>query len=41
MQMITLEATQGTVLRVKAEGDDAQTAIDKLAELFESKFGEE
>ncbi|HSU68954.1 MAG TPA: HPr family phosphocarrier protein [Tepidisphaeraceae bacterium] len=41
MQMITLEATQGTVLHVKAEGDDAQAAVDKLAELFESRFGEE
>ena len=41
MQMITLEATQGTVLQVKAEGDDAQVAVQKLAELFESKFGEE
>jgi phosphotransferase system HPr (HPr) family protein len=41
MQMITLEATMGTVLHVKAEGDDAQAAVDKLAELFESKFGEE
>ena len=41
MQMITLEATMGTVLRVKAEGDDAQAAVDKLAELFEAKFGEE
>ena len=41
MQMITLEATMGTVLHVKAEGDDAQAAVDKLVELFESKFGEE
>ena len=41
MQMITLEATLGTVLHVKAEGDDAETAVQKLAELFESKFGEE
>ena len=41
MQMITLEATQGTLLRVKAEGEDAQVAVEKLAELFESKFGEE
>jgi phosphocarrier protein HPr len=41
MQMITLEATLGTVLRVTAEGDDADTAVQKLAELFESKFGEE
>ena len=41
MQMITLEATQGTVLHVRAEGEDAQQAVQKLAELFESKFGEE
>ena len=41
MQMITLEATQGTALRVKADGDDAQQAVEKLAELFETKFGEE
>lgn len=41
MQMITLEATQGTPLRIDAEGDDAQEAVTKLAELFESKFGEE
>jgi phosphotransferase system HPr (HPr) family protein len=41
MQMITLEATQGTLLHVKAEGDDAQQAVDKLVELFESRFGEE
>ena len=41
MQMITLEATQGTVLHLKAEGDDAEAAVNKLVELFESKFGEE
>lgn len=41
MQMITLEATQGTVLHLKVEGDDAEQAAVKLVELFESKFGEE
>ena len=41
MQMIILAATEGTPLRIEAEGDDAQTAVDKLAELFETKFGEE
>ncbi|HXE53736.1 MAG TPA: HPr family phosphocarrier protein [Tepidisphaeraceae bacterium] len=41
MEMITLEATQGTVLHVRAEGEDAQQAVEKLGELFESKFGEE
>jgi len=41
MQMIILAAEQGTPLRIEAEGDDAQAAVDKLAALFESKFGEE
>ena len=41
MQMIVLEATQGTPLRIEADGDDAEQAVQKLAELFESKFGEE
>jgi phosphocarrier protein HPr len=41
MQMIILAATEGTPLRIEAEGDDAEAAVDKLVELFESKFGEE
>src|SRR5689334_11796281 len=41
MQMIILAAEQGTSLRIEADGDDAQAAVDKLAALFESKFGEE
>jgi phosphocarrier protein len=41
MQMITLEATQGTVLKLKADGDDADQAVGKLAELFDTKFGED
>ncbi len=41
MQMITLEGTQGTALRITATGDDAEAAVRKLAELFEGKFGEE
>ncbi len=41
MQMIILAATQGTPLVIEAEGDDAAVALDKLAELFASKFGEE
>ncbi len=41
MQMITLEAVMGTPLRILAEGEDADVAVEKLAELFESKFGEE
>lgn len=41
MQMIILAAEMGTPMRIEAEGDDAEEAAKKLAELFESKFGEE
>jgi phosphotransferase system HPr (HPr) family protein len=41
MQMIVLEATQGTPLTIEADGDDAEEAVKQLAQLFESKFGEE
>ena len=41
MQMITLAAGEGTPLRIEADGEDAETAVEKLAELFASKFGEE
>ena len=41
MQMIILAATEGTPLRIEAEGEDAEVAVEKLAELFASKFGEE
>ena len=41
MQMIILAATEGTQMKIEAEGEDADHAVKKLAELFESKFGEE
>ena len=41
MQMIILAATEGTPLKIVADGDDAETAVARLVELFESKFGEE
>ena len=41
MSMIILEAIQGTPLRIEADGEDAELAVAKLAELFETKFGEE
>ena len=41
MQMLVLEAVEGTPLTIVAEGDDAPAAVQKLAELFASKFGEE
>jgi len=41
MQMIILAATEGTKMRIDATGDDADEAVVKLAELFDTKFGEE
>jgi phosphotransferase system HPr-like phosphotransfer protein len=38
--MIILAATEGTPLRIEAEGEDAEQAIGKLTELVDSKFGE-
>lgn len=41
MEMIILAATEGTKMRIDADGDDAEAAVKSLAELFESKFGED
>lgn len=41
MQMIILASVEGTPIRIEASGEDAQAAVDALAGLFESKFGEE
>ena len=41
MEMIILAATEGTKMRIDAEGEDAEDAVTQLAGLFESKFGEE
>jgi phosphotransferase system HPr (HPr) family protein len=41
MEMMLLEAVQGTALRLVAEGDDAQQALQALADLVDSKFGED
>jgi len=40
MAMLTLEAFAGTHLRISADGDDAEQAVEKLVQLFEDKFGE-
>jgi phosphocarrier protein HPr len=40
MEMMLLEATQGTVLEIVADGPDAEPAIDALAKLVASGFGE-
>ena len=40
MGIMTLGASQGAVLTVRAEGEDAAQALDNLRELVESNFGE-
>ena len=39
--ILLLAASQGVVLRVAAEGEDEAAAVDALATLVESGFGEE
>lgn len=40
MQMILLEATEGSVLRITACGDDALDAVEALAALVEAGLGQ-
>ncbi len=40
MEMMLLEATQGSVLRITARGADAEQAAEALAELVRSSFGQ-
>ncbi|MCL2209211.1 MAG: HPr family phosphocarrier protein [Treponema sp.] len=41
MGIITLGASYGTELKVIAEGEDEEAAVEAIARLFESKFEEE
>jgi phosphocarrier protein len=41
MGIITLGAGYGTEVKIIAEGEDEQSAVDALVKLFESKFEEE
>ncbi|MDR0450392.1 MAG: HPr family phosphocarrier protein [Treponema sp.] len=41
MGIITLNAGFGTELKISAEGEDEQEAVDTLVRLFESKFEED
>ena len=41
MGVLMLVAAQGTVIKVRARGDDAEEAMAALAELITNKFGEE
>jgi phosphocarrier protein HPr len=41
MGLLTLEGSQGSVLRVKASGPDAGPALNAIGELIEKKFYED
>jgi phosphocarrier protein HPr len=41
MGILTVGASQGAVVTISAEGEDAQHALDGLRELVESNFGEQ
>ncbi len=41
MGIMTLAANCGSKIKVKAEGKDASQAVEAIADLFKSKFGEE
>ena len=41
MEMLLLEGTKGTVLRLEAVGPDARSALDALIKLINDGFGEE
>ncbi|MBQ8481391.1 MAG: HPr family phosphocarrier protein [Alphaproteobacteria bacterium] len=41
LSLMMLAASKGTVIRVRAEGNDAQEAIDAICALVNAKFGEE
>lgn len=41
MGIITLGAAYGTDIKIIAEGEDEEAAVDTLVKLFESKFEEE
>jgi phosphocarrier protein len=38
--LLTLAATKGSPLAVRAEGDDEEAAVAALVELFSTRFGE-
>ena len=41
MGIITLGASYGTEIKIIAEGEDEEAAIETLVKLFDSKFEEE
>ena len=41
MSVLTLGAAHGTILEITICGDDAETAMSAIGELFENKFDED
>jgi len=41
LSLMMLAASKGTVIKVKTSGNEAQTALDNLTQLVNSRFGEE
>ena len=41
MGLMMLGAAMGDCITIRVEGEDAQKALDQLAELVESRFGED
>ncbi len=41
MGLLLLAASRGSTIKIAAEGSDAQQAVDELAALVESGFGED
>jgi len=41
LDILTLAAPQGTWVRIRAQGPDAQDAVEAVAGLFAARFGEE
>lgn len=41
MGLLTIEGHHGAKIAIRAEGSDAQVAVDQISELFETKFGED
>lgn len=40
LSVLTLSASAGTTIIVKAEGEDEEKALESVSELFETGFGE-
>ncbi len=41
LSVMALAAEMGSLVTIKAEGEDEAAAVEELAKLFEQKFGEE